>query len=132
MTEPMLLDERIRPDGSLARSWGTAVGGRLRLVDDDGADGELSMVAIDRVMVRYGKPLDEAIGALTGPALELAEGAKLRRFRYHTPVDATGRDYLVWERADREPVAVVATMATAALRYLVMRLADERPQETET
>ena len=131
----MLLDERIRPDGSLARSWGTAIDGKLHLVDDDGARGELSMAAVDRVMGRYGKPLDEAIlasGALTGPVLALADGATLRRFRYHTPVDATGRDYLVWERRDQEPLAVVATMATAALRYLVLRLAGEHPQETET
>ena len=56
--------------------------------------------------------------------------------RYHAPVDATGRDYLVWERPGEPPLAVVATMAAAALRYIVLRVADEaagkRPQESET
>jgi hypothetical protein len=55
----------------------------------------------------------------------------LRRLRHHAPVDATGRDYLVWERPGAEPLAVVATMAAAALRYLVLRITAERPQESE-
>jgi hypothetical protein len=95
-------------------------------------------------MCRYGRPLDPAIvlgeapgGALGDAprlgddALELPGGHRLRRLRYHAPVDATGRDYLVWERPGEEPLAVVATMVTAALRYLVLRLAEERPQESE-
>jgi len=142
----LLLDERIRADGARARTWAALADARVRISDDDGAAGELSVAALDRVMCRYGRPLDPAIvlgeapgGALgntLGPglgddALELPGGHRLRRLRYHAPVDATGRDYLIWERPGEEPLAVVATMATAALRYLVLRLAEERPQESE-
>jgi hypothetical protein len=130
MRRVLLLDERIRADGTRARSWADLAGERVRISDDDGAAGELSIAALDRVMCRYGRSLDPAI-RLDGEVLELPGGHRLRRLRYHAPVDATGRDYLVWERPDQEPLAVVATMATAALRYLVLRLAGERPQESE-
>jgi hypothetical protein len=132
MLAVLLLDERILADGSHAKSWATAAAGgqRLHLRDDDGTEGELSIEAVDRVMVRYGRALDPDI-ALDGEALAFANDHRLRRLRYHSPVDTEGRDYLVWERPNEEPLAVVATMATAALRYLVLRLAAERPQKTE-
>jgi len=126
----LLLDERIRGDGTHARSWAALAGERVRISDDDGANGELSIAALDRVMCRYGRPLDPEI-RLAGEVLELPGGHRLRRLRHHAPVDATGRDYLIWERPDQEPLAALATMATAALRYLVLRLADERSQESE-
>ena len=126
----LLLDERILPDGTHARTHASVSGERVRIADDDGSSGELSIAGLDRVMVRYGRALDESI-ALVGDVLDLPGGYRLRRLRYHAAVDATGRDYLVWERPDGDPLAVVATMATAALRYLVLRLADERPQESE-
>jgi len=145
MPRVLLLDERIRADGTRARSWAALAGERVHISDDDGAAGELSIAALDRVMCRYGRPLDPAIrldgdppaGAqLQGDAdgaqvLALPGGHRLRRLRHHAPVDAIGRDYLVWERPGHEPLAVVATMATAALRYLVLRLAGERPQESD-
>ncbi len=124
----LLLDERIRADGSHAKSWARTHGDRLVLQDDDGTAGELSLAAVDRVMVRYGRPLDEGI-ALDGESLELG-GYRLRRLRYHAQVDAEARDYLVWERPGGEPLCVVATMATAALRYLVLRLAAERASDS--
>ncbi len=130
MRRVLLLDERIRNDGTRARTWAALAGERIRISDDDGAAGELSIAALDRVMGRYGRPLDPAI-RLDGDALHLPGGLRLRRLRHHAPVDATGRDYLVWERPGEEPLAVVATMAAAALRYLVLRLAGERPQESE-
>jgi hypothetical protein len=125
----LLLDERIKADGAHVRTWATLEGERLRVTDDDGATGELSLVAVDRVMCRYGRPLDHGI-ALEGDALVCGR-FRLRRLRYHAAVDAEGRDYLVWERPDGEPLACVAAMATAALRYLTLRLAAERPQESE-
>lgn len=134
----LLLDERISADGSHARTWASVSGDRIAIRDDDGTAGELSIIALDRVMKRYARPLEPELATqIAGEALELAGGIRLRRWRYHTPVDATGRDYLVWERPGEEPVAVLATMATAALRYLVLRLVEERgesppPQKTET
>ena len=125
----LLLDERIKADGAHVRTWASAAGDRLQITDDDGATGELSLVAVDRVMCRYGRPLDHGI-ALEGDSLVCGK-FRLRRLRYHAAVDTEGRDYLVWERPDGEPLACVAAMATAALRYLTLRLAGERPQESE-
>ena len=126
----LLLDERILPDGTHAKTHAVVVGERISIRDDDGTCCELSVGALDRVMTRYGRELDPAI-TLTGDVLALPGGQRLRRMRYHAPVDATGRDYLVWERPGAPPLAVIAAMATSALRYLVLRLAGEPPQETE-
>ncbi|HEY4243877.1 MAG TPA: hypothetical protein VGM88_28885 [Kofleriaceae bacterium] len=133
----LLLDERILADGVHARTWARlADDARVELSEDLGPTGSLSIGALDRVMARYGRPLEAGVAA-EGEALELPGGYRLRRLRFHAIVDATGRDYLVWERPDGEPLAAVATMVTAALRYLVARLADATagrtpPQETET
>ncbi|MBA3459935.1 MAG: hypothetical protein H0T46_08235 [Deltaproteobacteria bacterium] len=126
----LLLDERILADGTHARTHALVHGDKIRIQDDDGTAGELSVGALDRVMTRYGRELDDAI-ALVGDVLELPGGFRLRRLRYHAAVDATGRDYLVWERPGADPLAAVGTMVTAALRYLVLRLAQEAPQESE-
>jgi hypothetical protein len=125
MSDRLLLDERILADGSHARTYATFADGTLHIEDEGGPRGELSLAALDRVMVRYGLPLEAGVGA-TGDALELPEGRRLRRMRYHAVVDAEGRDYLVWDRPGAEPIAVIATHATAALRYLVLRLGAER------
>ena len=119
----LLLDERIRADGTVARCFGSVEAGRFR-IHDDGVDGALSVAALDRVMTRYARPLDESI-SLDGEALDLGDGRRLRRLHFRAAVDAEGRDYLVWERPGEPPIAVIATMATAALRYLVLRLAGE-------
>jgi hypothetical protein len=124
----LLLDERILPDGTHAKTWADATGERIHLRDDDGTEGELSLTALDRVMVRYGRPLESGI-ALDGESIAVGSH-RLRRLRFHAAVDAEGRDYLVWERPDGEPLCVVATMATAALRYLVLRLAAERASDS--
>jgi len=102
----------------------------MQLHDEDGATGALSLLAVDRVMRRYGRPLERAI-VLDGDVLMCAP-YQMRRLRFHAIVDAEARDYLVWERPDGEPLACVAAMVTGALRFLMMRLAGERPQETET
>jgi hypothetical protein len=125
MTDRLLLDERILADGTHARTYARFVDGHVSVDDEQGPSGPLSVAAVDRVMLRYGLPLETDV-ALDGEALELGDGRRLRRLRYHTPVDATGRDYLVWERPGEPPLAVIATHATAALRYLVLRLDEER------
>jgi len=127
----LLLDERILADGTHARTYATILDDRVRIRDDDGTSGELSVAALDKVMTRYGRELEPEI-VLEGEVLELPGGYRLRRLRYHAVVDTEGRDYLVWERPRGEPLAAVGAMVTAALRYLVLRLVDERPQESET
>jgi hypothetical protein len=125
-TDRLLLDERILADGTHARTYVSVAGaGQLRIDDEQGQGGTLSVAALDRVMVRYGLPLEQGV-ALIGDHLELGDGLRLRRLRFHAQVDAIGRDYLVWERPTGEPLAVLATHATAALRYLVLRLDGER------
>jgi hypothetical protein len=124
----LLLDERILADGTHVRCWGSASGERLHLRDDAGnerVDGALSITAVDRVMRRYGRPLEAPFD--DAEHLELGAGFRLSRFRFHAVVDATGRDYLIWERPDGEPLAAIATMVTAALRYLVLRITAEDP-----
>src|SRR5687767_3090093 len=58
----LLLDERILGDGHLAKTYASFVGGQLRIDDEPGAPeaahGSLSIDALDRVMVRYGLPLE--------------------------------------------------------------------------
>jgi hypothetical protein len=125
MASRLLLDERILADGTYARTHASVVDGQLRVEDEHGAHGALSIAALDRVMVRYGLPLEHGV-RLEGDTLELGEGRRLRRLRYHARVDAEGRDYLIWERPGEAPLAVLATHATAALRYLVLRLDGER------
>jgi hypothetical protein len=130
MTSRLLLDERILAHGAHARTYASLAGDLLHVEDDAGLAGALSIAAVDRVMVRYGLPLEPGVTP-SGDALDLPGGYRLRRLRYHAVVDAEGRDYLVWERAAGEPLAVLATHATAALRYLVLRIGAERPQESE-
>ena len=84
----------------------------------------LSVVAIDRVMTRYGRPLEPDI-ILDGASLVCGK-YQLRRLRYHAVVDAEARDYLVWHRPDGESLACIAATVAAALRYLVLRLRSER------
>lgn len=127
----LLLDERILGDGTVTRTHASIAGAKVRIADDDGTAGELSVPGLDRVMTRYGRALDESI-PLAGEVLELPGGYRLRRLRFHAIVDAEGRDYLVWERPDGEPLAAIATMVTAALRYLVLRLSGDPPQESES
>lgn len=124
----LLLDERILADGRHACTYATVIDERLRIRDDTGEQGELSIAALDRVMTRYGRPLEEGV-TLGGDdqSLDLPGGYRLRRLRFHAVVDTEGRDYLVWERPDGEPLAAIGTMVTSALRYLVLRLAAERP-----
>jgi hypothetical protein len=122
---PVLIDEHIRPDGAVTRTTLEAIGpDRVRLAADDGVTGELSAAALEKVMTRYGRPLDPAV-AVTGDAITLGD-ARLARLRYHAPVDAEARDYLVWQAPGSEPLAALANGVAAALRYLVLRIAEER------
>lgn len=125
MRRVLLLDERILADGRHACTYATVIDDRIRIRDDAEELGELSIAAVDRVMVRYGRPLEPEV-EVTDPGLALTGGYRLRRLRFHAVVDAEGRDYLVWERPDGEPVAAIASMVTGALRYLVLRLTAER------
>lgn len=118
----LLLDERILANGQHVATYASRDGERIALHDEPGELlGALSALAIDRVMLRYAKPLETA-PQLDGDRLDLGEGRALTRWRFHAVVDTEARDYLVYVRPDEEPIAVIATMATAALRYLALNI----------
>jgi len=120
----VVIDEHIRPDGELVRTHlEVADGGKVRVVADD-VRGELSVAAVEKVMSRYGRPLDPEI-PVTGESIELG-AARLVRLRYKAVVDADTRDWLVWVAPGAEPLAALSTGVAAALRYLVFRIAEER------
>jgi hypothetical protein len=122
----VVIDEHIRADGELVRTHlEVADGGKVRIVADD-VRGELSVAAVEKVMSRYGRPLDPDI-PVTGDAIDLG-AARLVRLRFKAAVDADARDWLVWAAPGAEPLAALATGVAAALRYLVMRLTEEREE----
>jgi hypothetical protein len=114
----LLLDERVRADGGLARTYLDADG---VVYDDDRALARLPIVAIESVMRRYGRPLEDGV-VPEGDELALPGSRAIRRLRFHAIVDAEARDYLVFRSGSEEPLAVLATMATAAIRHLAARL----------
>jgi hypothetical protein len=119
----LLLDERILADGRHVRTWARVDAddpSRWWLADDDTPGHRLSVSALDRVMCRFGKPL--ANDVTPEPDALVLRGGTLRRLRHHAPVDATGRDYLVWEREGQDPLAALGATVAAALRYVVTRL----------
>ncbi len=127
----LLLDERILADGRHARTWARRDGANI-IISDDEADlrATISIAGLDRVIGRLGRPIEASIVSAADPSecLELADGHRLRRLRYHAPVDATGRDYLVWERDGEEPLAALGTSVAMMLRFIALRL---DPQKTE-
>jgi hypothetical protein len=131
-----LLDERIFADGTHVLTHAAITGegdaARVQLHEAGRMIGELRVPALIHVLAHYGRELDPevlaaalAAGAFGGDALELGGEIRVRRFRHHAPVDATGRDYLVLERPGQPRLAVIATMAASALRYIVLRVASE-------
>ena len=116
----LLLDERITADGTHVRTWATSDGAHVWIGEAGGPSSALPVVAVDRVMTRYGKPLDPEV-VLDGDVLACGR-YRLRRLRHRVAVDAEGRDYLVWERPEGEPLVCLAATITSALRFLAARL----------
>ena len=54
MTSRLLLDEHILADGHVTRTYATFLDGHVRVEDEGGPAGALSVAAVDRVMVRMG------------------------------------------------------------------------------
>jgi len=81
----------------------------------------LPMLVLERVMERYGKPLDEGV-SLAGPDAEqvdLGGGSALHRIRHRGFYDVIARDFVVWTRAGQEPLVELATSVSAALVHFV-------------
>ena len=116
----LLLDERIRSDGSHARTWASWDGRFLHIQEDAGPPCPLPRAALDQVMSRYGQPLEDGVSA-NGDSLSCGD-FRLARLQFRAIVDAEPRDYLVWERPGQPPIACVAATVTAALWHLARRL----------
>jgi hypothetical protein len=120
----LLIDEHIRPDGSVVRTHLEGDPDHVTIIADDGTHGRLSVFALDKVMRRYGRALDPSI-EVAGKSLDFGGGHRLTHLRWRAPVDADARDWLVWSTPGEEPLAALSNGVAAALRYLVMRLAAE-------
>jgi hypothetical protein len=79
--------------------------------------------ALDAVMKRYGKPLDDAAERemMIDERLDLGDGRSLVRFRFMRRYDVIARDYLVLYQPDAEPLCEMATSIAAALDHLARR-----------
>lgn len=128
----LLIDEHILPDSSVVRTHlaveGEGDGARVRIDVEGGTSGVLSTAAVLHVVRRYARPLDDEVARLVeaAPRLALPAGAALALLHWRAAVDAAGRDWLVLVTPGDEPHAALSSGVAAALRYLVLRLQDER------
>ncbi len=77
----------------------------------------LPVLALERVMERYGKPLADGV-ALEGPRLELGNASALHLIRHLARYDVIARDFVVWTASGSEPVAELAVAISGALVHL--------------
>lgn len=118
----LLIDEHIRADSVVVRTWLRLDGARVHVEVEPGTGGALSVGAVQHVVRRYARPLDDeaAAAVAASPSLALPDGTALHLLRHHAPVDATGRDWLVLAAPSAEPLAALSSGVAAALRYLVL------------
>jgi len=115
----MVLHESLTPDGAPETVAVGAEDGAL-VLSVDGAASRLPMVALEKVMERYGKPLAEGV-RLDGPGsarVDLGAGGALHRIRHRGFYDVIARDFVVWTSPGREPLAELAGSVAAALVHL--------------
>ncbi len=126
------IDEHILPDSTVVRTFlaveGEGAAARVRIDVEGGTSGVLSTAAVLHVVRRYARPLDDEVARLvdTAPRLALPDGTALALLHWRAAVDAAGRDWLVLVTPGDEPHAALSSGVAAALRYLVLRLQDER------
>lgn len=121
----LLIDEHLRLDGTTVRTELGFDAGRVTVTCDDGIHGALSPAAIERVIERYGRPLDLTIAPLEeAPRLAIGGSMTLRMLRFRARVDVEARDYVVLERDGADPIAALSNGVAAALRYVCLQLAE--------
>jgi hypothetical protein len=104
--------------------------GALIVKTTDGGAVALPMLALERVMDRYGKPLADGV-ALDGPRVDLGASGVLYMIRHRGWYDVIARDFVVWAPPGREPLAELATAVSAALVHLA-RAAGQAPRPDST
>lgn len=128
----LLIDEHIRADSRVVRTWLRPVAGE-KVAIDVGVDGEvpeslaaLSAASIAHVVRHYGRPLDaEVLPELArADRLALGGGLELARLHWRAAVDAAGRDWLVLLAPGAEPVAALGPGVAGALRFIAASRAN--------
>jgi hypothetical protein len=128
LVSQLLVDEHIQADSSVVRTHLRVDGDHVRIDVEGGTSGALSATAVKHVIRRYARPLDPEVAALVAdaPRIALPGDTAIALLHWCAPVDAAGRDWLVLLAPGEEPQAALSGGVAAALRYLVLRLQDER------
>jgi hypothetical protein len=121
----MVIDERIRDDGSYDRTRLVAADGGVAFEDDSGFRCVLPAHVVVTVMRRYGRPLEDDT-MLDGPALPLGDGLVLRGLKFVAAVDAGPRDYAVLCAEGQPALAALCNTLASALRFLATGPARDR------
>jgi hypothetical protein len=114
----LLLHERLDERGASICTWVETLDGELWVVTDGGERLGLPAGAIQAVMRRYAKPLQDPPEETGESPLMLEDKSVLFRMRFLPTYDVISKDYLVWQVPGEHPVAELATHVTAALEHL--------------
>jgi hypothetical protein len=104
--------------GALAPIFVRVDDGTLVLVVTGDGAYPLPDGALDAVMTRYGKPLEDGVELMEIAALDLGEGKTLWHARHLARYDVIARDFLIYGRAGAEALCALATTVAGALDHL--------------
>jgi hypothetical protein len=114
----MKIHETTKADGSLAAVELRIVDGEVVLEMEEGAF-ELPDEALERVMQRYGAPIEDGTKLTDVDAIDLGGGdARLRHVRHLARYDVIAKDWLVYERKGQEALCALANTVAGALVHL--------------
>jgi hypothetical protein len=83
--------------------------------------------ALAAVMSRYGAPFDPDAPIDVVAKLDVGDGRTLRHVRHLAGYDVIGRDYLVYDAPDAEPLCAMAVVVARALEHLADVVRARRP-----
>lgn len=113
----ILLDEHLRDDGGVDRTFLRADGDELALAEPDGVR-PLPGGALAAVFARFGGELAEGLAVPEEGALDLADGTRIAPLRHLARYDVIARDYLVYSSPGSVPKVALAVTIAGALRHL--------------
>ena len=111
------IHETTKADGAFEETVLTAEGTSVSLLVGGCLVGRLPAAALDVVMHRYGKPLEEGI-VLDGPSLRVDGGRTVYMLRHLARYDVIAKDYFVLVAPNMAPLAELATSVAGALVHL--------------
>lgn len=123
----MKIHETTTADGALSATHLRVADGVVEIAADGDGAGALALPdgAIERVMTRYGAPVEEGTKLTEVDAIDLG-GARLRHVRHLARYDVIAKDWLLYERDGEEPICALANTVAAALVHLA-RVAARTP-----